>query len=600
MSKQKKSKSNKQKPLGHDHYHRHGTSDAEHDTLPSWMTVFMGSSLLKVIVLVVGVGLAVYALLGPLMNWPQTDESTYLLQAKYITEGKLIYEAFYDFVTPGSQYMMAGFAWCLQQLGVGFNITLLRLAVLAGWLVEITLLMRLAFYWPHPFKLSHPNWYRLSVWVLGIFLFLTDTRYVIYQHHFWSGLLGLVSVYSFLRYQQTHQQWRLIFSGVMGACTFWTTQTLGLAIIVGMLVYCGFCALGFSQQTDIKSNQSHWKDVFVWFGFGLLIHAGVFGWMHVTGIWQEFVRDSFQWLSHGHYADTTEFGYAVTLESELEQTLAPFRQTLPLEQLLLFLGRPFIALHMLLFVWLPVLAVLWGIVVTIQNRIRQNNQQLFLIIMAGGFLLATMSYSTTMHIVSHAGLGYLLSWLMVLSLASSLKMNVASAKILVVATFLFLGLVFVGALQGSWMFLNYAKTVTDLKGVSGSYIHAKPAAWLATVERIEDMVLLEELASPPSVFVVGQSPQFYLMAGFKNPTRFSLILPVYTSDEQQKEVVRDVELSKPQFMIYDGVLDTLKVDKRFEGIPEQVRAMPIILNIVSKNYILIAEYPPYKIYRRKP
>src|SRR5690606_31309103 len=113
-----------------------------------------------------------------LMLWPHTDEANYILQARHIADGLLPYRDFYDFVTPGSQLAGAIFI----KLNGDFSVVGLRLLVLMGWLVEILLICDMA----------RHHLPRRWLWVLAAFLWLTMSRYPVFQHHFWSGFWALL------------------------------------------------------------------------------------------------------------------------------------------------------------------------------------------------------------------------------------------------------------------------------------------------------------------------------------------------------------------------------------------------------------------------
>src|SRR4051812_33405542 len=93
---------------------------------------------LKKSLLIIGVGilflLAIYAQIGPLLNWPTMDESNYILQSALIVQGKLPYRDFYEFLTPLCQFIGAAFIYM-----EGVSVLGLRLLILCVYLISLVL-----------------------------------------------------------------------------------------------------------------------------------------------------------------------------------------------------------------------------------------------------------------------------------------------------------------------------------------------------------------------------------------------------------------------------------------------------------------------------
>lgn len=187
---------------------------------------------LKKSLLILGSGilfiLAIYALIGPLLNWPSMDESNYILQSARIAQGELPYRDFYEFLTPLCQLIGAAFVRL-----EGVSILGLRLLVLCAYITSLFL----------AHEMSKSRLSKGSQILFISFLWLTLSRYPVFQHHIWSGFSALLAV--FFAWKELKQSYTgkskphyLILSGIFTALSFWATESLGILLF--------FALLGFS------------------------------------------------------------------------------------------------------------------------------------------------------------------------------------------------------------------------------------------------------------------------------------------------------------------------------------------------------------------
>ena len=544
--------------------------------------------------------LVLISLIAPLMNWPQTDESTYLLQARQIAQGLLPYRDFYDFVNPGSQFIGALFI----RLN-GFSLISIRLLVLTGWLLEILMLYTISKnHLPKP-------WVTLFV----AFLWLTDSNYPIFQHHFWSGLIALSAVFMSWRYLQSlyngkaQPRW-IVWSSLLCAATFWFTQSLGILLTVALLLFSLLHC--FLHERELQgTSYRHVKNRAVWarwlneWGrFGALPWLGVHGVCIITliklGIWPDFLRDTLQWLAEGHYSQTSILGYYPTFHQEFLEAIKPFLDGLPWPVWLLFIFRFPIALHLFLIGVLPVLGIL-GLGYALPNRFhyrllqRQDDELLLLWLCGTAMILSTMSYSTSMHITSNGGLAFLLGALTLVRFLSRRPRLEKRAQPLIV---LFLSVLLLGAVTGSLTALAVGSWLSPTRTIPQPILYADPNTSGQQMVRLLNL-LQEANHKQRSIFIFNESPSLYLVGGYQNATRFVLTIPQYTSSSQIAEIIQDLKKNKPLFIVDDMAMHFLLKDPRFAQYSASQLTIPALSHILSTDYQFQESYGRYGVFRRK-
>ena len=506
-----------------------------------------------------------------LLTWPHEDEANYLIQARWIAEGQVPYRDFFEFITPAGQYLTS-----LLYQSVGFTIIGIRFLVLAGWIIEIVLLFKLA-------RLFMPlHW----CWLMAAFLWATDTRYIVHQHPFWSGFCVLLATYFACHYVQYKHQKYLVLSGILAGLAPWITQSSG---VLGLLGFGIFCIL--TQQQSLKT----------WLRYWLLPALGVsVFWIILLltqGAWPDFWQDAVLWLWHGNYTKTTQVGYFVTLGEELHTTILPLLHPLSWPTKLFYAFRLPIALQLLLLAGLPLLGILGNGWQLWQQHLKQPvkpPQQILLLVTlnAAMMVLATCSYSTSMHLTSNGGLGLLCGFIVLQSLFAHAQWPLISGWVLY-------ALFQIQAVLGSVVILavgTWFPSLSTLPYDTMVYSYGPDAAqqYLNTVWYLNDAHQKEE-----TVFTFSQSQSLYLASPAKNATRFRLVLPVYTTRQQQAEILEDLQKNQPLYIINDQSMTTIGRDHRFTQYSAKELHLPGIESFIQSHYQLLNQHDRYLIYRRR-
>ncbi len=560
-------------------------------------------------VLLVGLAclLALGTVTGALFEWPTMDEGNYMLESARMAHGQLPYRDFYEFLTPGTAIL--GALWIK---GFGYNVTGFRLLVVGGWLLELFLVDRI-------FQPLMRDWKNANVWrfLLLFFLWLTMARYPIFQHHVWSGLLALAATAAAVGYLRGNagtagRRSLLALSGVLCALVFWFTESTGVAIAGGLLVFS--LAQAFWRERETSLNPVSFK-AFIqqwWRSWGqnwllpfALVHAIAIGLLLALSLFDAFFQDALVWLWQGHYLNTTLTGYFVTFIEECRVTILPFLGPLPPALKLLFWWRIPVVIQVGLIAALPVIGLLgMGGVLPgrLSNRVFAKNDETLLLLSCAALvmILSTFSYSTSIHIVSNGALPLSLGMFVLFERLQRINSRFAWPAWVVA---IFCGLLMLGSLSGNVMQWQQSPWLAMGK-IPGSQLNeflmitgldGRPEAIVKLLQRLQDASAKER-----SVFILSEHPSLYLPFLNENATRFTLTLPVYTSDAQFREIVADVHRNQPLYIVDDQVAsyDRLKSMPHFSHYSREALRMPLLEAVIQQDYRLIEVDSPFLVYER--
>lgn len=529
----------------------------------------------RVLWLALLLGLMAYGLLGELFSWPKTDEGNYLYKSWLIAQGGVPYLDYNEFITPGGQVLTAG----LIRL-FGLHIVGIRLVIVLCWVLSLVMAWRVGREYLSGF------WLRLML----AFLWLSVTRYLVDQHHFWSGFFAFASVYSLTCFMKNPKMRHLVISGLLAGMVPWITQSAGVLMIGSVLAF-----FALDWLLDKPSARFSRRAIGVWTGMVLLVSAGWTGYLVLYGAWQAFWQDSVVWLLAGHYSGTTIIGYFPMFSEEVWKTVEPLFAPLPGWIKLVFVPRIAIGLQLGLIALLPWLGIAWAGFEVVRAKKTGNAPDRVILLLgcvALAMILSTFSYSTGMHIVSNGMAAFVLAFIFLGRWFSENRlMKFLMAGILAAA--------FAGVLIGSWMKLNYGIWLPTFSTIRGSLLLPEKVeeadALLRVIERLETAAEQNR-----SVFIYGQSPELYLAGNYQNATRYSLVIPVYLSAAQEKELVAQLKANPPLYVVTDGSVPALRQDPRFSRYDAKRLQLARLDRYLGCHYMLSARFGRYAVWQELP
>ena len=472
------------------------------------------SSIRTLIKLLIGLlifGLLLICLAGPMLSWPRMDEANYLLQARNMAQGLYPYRDFFDFITPGGQLLAA--LWIRWN---GFSIVGLRLWIILIWIFEILLVYQMG-----KGKLKQ-SWLAFLVF----FLFLTDLRYPVFQHHAISGLMALLAVYCVWQSLQAwylqgqRPRYWLILCGLFTGLTFWVTQSLGLLMLVALggfsVLHCflhereekNLTYAEVSNQQILKRWLGSWG--LAWMLPAILIHVTGLCLLSQAGLLASFWRDAFGWLMGGYYSKTTVFGYFTTFHQEFLETIRPLLEGTSTPYAPFFWFRTPVAIHLFLIGVFPIIGLL-GVGYLLPSRFlyrllkREDEELLLLWCATFAMMLSTMSYSTSMHIVSNGAVGFLLA---VWFLQNWMQKYPQQEKWFLRGTTLWAGLTLIAAVIGSGMILQWGTWLPRFPALNESLIYTLPNPNAQQCLAVAQLLQQAE-EKQHRVFIYNESPPLY-------------------------------------------------------------------------------------------
>ncbi len=502
---------------------------------------------------------------------PTPDESTFLYEGLLTAKGKLPYRDFFDFIWPGTFYLVA---WLIQFSG-GLSIVVVRVFTIAVLLTSgaLTLIMGRA-YLPK-------RWLCL---LAGLFWMLHFPASIQVQHHILSSFMGIVAVFCLWKTIGKDQLSRsyLISSGLaLSACTLFT-QSLGIILILLM------SGVVFSRA--LSQGASAVKQAMPLFAAAILTPIlftfGFFMWHHA---WGDFWYGTSVWLFHGGYIQTSNHLFFF----EIYPRLLTFFQT----------PHPSAAdcmyfLLNLLYLILPVLGLCSGLTYCPRLLRRQNinpqDWELFLLFAATlGFLASTLSHSSFYHMAYNGWIPFMLGSVILAPLLRRIpKVETALLALMFVLFFI------TGVQQ-----LRESFQIRALPMVRSFGTQERQLYWLQPDFRdtanVNQMLETIHQLSPPgdSLFVYNLAPEFYLLTNRDNPSRFQLLMAVLDTPAQIKEVTDALTLKKPMFILYEHQ------DERFFQAEAQATHSPIINyhllpleQVIQQHYTLFSRFSRYELY----
>ena len=257
---------------------------------------------------------------------------------------------------------------------------------------------------------------------------------------------------------------------------------------------------------------------------------------------------------------------------------------------------------MLLTAWLPILGILWGWQWLISKKQQHPTPHwqclLGLTLAASLMLLATCSYSTFYHIGLHSGLGLLLT---AIYLQQSLPQSRA-LKLFIVSLACFS--VLFSAMYTGW---HYFQLINNSQQWITSYSTAEKTLLSSTdARKTLQMAIITEVTREHTqpknpIFVLNASPEFYILTKRPSATRFVLLYPVLTTAEQESEMVKDLERTKPRLIIDDLKADKMiKFDARFRRHRDTKPRLNKLEDYIAKHYTPQEIDEQFKIHLRNP
>ncbi|MEW6368714.1 MAG: hypothetical protein AB1714_29140 [Acidobacteriota bacterium] len=505
--------------------------------------------------------------------FPAMDEGVYLTAADRIGRGQMIYRDFFEFLPPGYFYLL-GFLARFPGLGIA-GLRALMVLVMA---VHACILWALARRFVRvPFAAA-----------LFALLYVVPQiqQHTVLSHHPLSLMLSDLTLLLLLRYRQG-EPWSLPLAALScTACTLCTQSQGALTLLA---------ALGCLFVTRPLSRRSWLLESAVIVGLCMGVWLGVVLWLLFHGALGPAFYDCVEWVltSYRHFNATgvAYFDGRACIMRALRGTGSLIRR-MDSATTAAFLGYGQVAA----FCMYPILRRRWPALLGHSHARRELDM---LVIFAVAAWAACFGLPNPMMVVQTSTLGYLAALgLCVLLIWHWTERSHAQVRRLIRAAplaVLFLQL----SAAASHQVRETRRTQRVNIAARGQSLWVDPSCVHRQASLLE--FLRAKLPRGSAIFAVHWSAWLYHLGDYRNPTRYDGLIPIYNNPEQLQEAVRDLDSTRPEYVLCDDVIGSLvkRGDPRFLKLKDQDPNLWPHMKYIHQHYELAKDFGGLRLYQRK-
>ena len=542
-----------------------------------WIKIYSDVKIFRIVKLCVAFLLAAmtaYLCWPYCLKAPAPDESTFLYEGLLTAQGKLPYRDFFDFIWPGTFYLIA----LLIKVCGGLSMIVIRIFTI-GILLScgaITLIISSKYL---PFR-----WLCLLGTIFWALHFPTSIQI---QHHLMSGFMGVLSVFLLWKTigKASLSIIYLISSGIALSLCALFTQTLGI-ILIGLLTGVVFLRL---RSIGINALRQQFP-IFLGAIFCPLILTFIF--LALNQAFSPFFYASSIWLFHGGYVQTSNHWYFFDIYPNL---LGFFQNPYPsILDCLNFLLNLFYFL-------LPILGfgggIFYGIKILCCSSPNEKDWEFLLLGWASvGFLISTLSHSSIFHLAYNGWIPFMLGACIISTwLKRFPKWEIS------ILTLLFM--LFYSNVSRYFKSMDYM--MYSLPTVHSYGTLEKKLIWLQNLSdstNVDRMITdIHRLStSGENLFVYNLAPEFYILSGRYNPTRYQLLLSVLDTNQQILEAAKSLHQKKPSFILYEHQDERFfLLDPTFKKLRNYDYHLHPIEREIKSEYTLLYKFSHYDLFINK-
>jgi hypothetical protein len=438
--------------------------------------------------------------------YPSGDEAVHMYNSYRISQGEWPYVDFFSYLTPGTYLLGGAVLWL-----TGGKIVYLRVLMMSMALAEIVLMDRVI--------RSVVNDRRSQILWLTVYVSVTALSASYFSHHNIDHFLFVVLLYVLVAYQKSKTYFAWL--GLVVATDSFVHHAHGFYYFVAVSLYLVFLL------NERRIAQVRYLGMFVL--PILILYIAFVAWLLSKGSLSAFVKDAILWvlnvygkdLAFGIFEDTLFY-----LETESNVTEQAF----------------FLVAKIGILMALMVMAL--SVVVPLRrNLLRENEMLIVMLLLAAGVgSLQTLHNPVAYYVLFFVAMGVYLG---------SNRPRWIPYALLLCTCIQVIRVVSFPVRHAE----EYNSSHRQLVSLGQNYLTNSPEA----AALVELSNRLKENGVDKAV-VVGRSPEVYLLAGIRNPTRHDVVLPIYLTEEQLKPVEAEVRSGT---VIYDRTLEKLQQARDF-------------------------------------
>lgn len=459
------------------------------------------------------------------------DEGTLILGADRVAQGQVPFRDFFEVMGPGTFYWLALFFKVFGTTWLATRIDLLLTTL------GITLLL---------FYLARRLRGGLGAAPIVFFIAVSYHIWNTVTHHLDSTLFGLLAFAAFVFWMDKHRPFTIFLAGAAAGLTTWFMLPKGLFLFLSFALL-----LWILYRKDPVFRPA----LAALLGGFLLVNTTVVALFWAAGGLPNLIHANLVWpLTNYSHCATVPYGFTFQFYlSNFVSSLKPIFSPLVADTLSGILSAPFVVV-----IALPL--VLLGCVVCLR-RSAFDRTTLPYWIAGAAFWLSELHRKDMEHIVCGSPLLVLLAF--------SLCMQLRSKWVRPAIQILTFCAVCLASLNPMAALLANHQHVTR-RGNMYDAFRRDPVLDFLNAHVIPD----------ESVFVYPYSPMYYFLGAARNPTRYSILMYGYNTDQEFREVVQTLEDRKVRYVIWDRSFPTLQA-KYFPGC-----RMPLRDELIVEPYLM--------------
>ena len=465
-----------------------------------------------------------------LSNFMILDQDTWiaLYGAKRILEGQLLYKNFFDFVTPGTDYVLAAVFYLF---GVKLSVARIALAVSNGIAVSLVVFM---------------SSYTIKNRLLSVLLPVLTAIYAGYNYyvsHHWlilvPVLLVMVSGIKNIKEQESKtKEW--FFTGLATSGAFLFIQSIGVTLF-GMIILfiIWYYPVDKLRIKSILQSLTYYTSGFV---LPLIFVVIVFA---LSGSLSGFISDSFIWpLTHYRVMNVNSI---VELLKVLKDGLVG-RGLSPaiLNGLIGYLGM-LLSIGVFIYLWFGY-----------KKKKTVEKSLIFFVSAASIGAIAGLAQNPT---INHV-MVFLPLYLLLINLLFQYELFL-KRRVVKIGLYLYFFFVTFALLYNSYRTYGLIYDIVRNDSVVVQTQVGKVRmmkSYNVVYETSNPFVFFKEMGSklPKYVFVLYWSPSIYMLTGTENPTPLNTYMPYYNTKEQAISVIQTLKSNHTKVIVIDSTLEYAK------------------------------------------
>ena len=494
------------------------------------------------------------------------DEGIALYGAKRIILGQTLYNNFFDIVTPGTDYLLAGIF-----IIFGTTLKVARITTIIANALNVAMLYLIS-------TSFIKNKIALIPSILLMIIYALVLDYYPVSHHWFAITTGIFTLLLSMKSEENKLNW--IFTGIGAFFVFIFLQSIGF-ILYAMLSL--FLIIKVFLNKDTQNDILH---DFIYYSFGFYIPLFIVVlFFLIKGGLSYFIFDIFIW-PWVHYNITTNTSYF----------------TLPNNAFQILHYHPFQLLSYLIMWYFPPLLLCLSFLLVIREHIKydtKNYKSILPLLLMTSFFIGELFAPNIQRFVIY----FPILLMIVLTLWKENKGLLHAFFKVVGMLYIIGGIFFIVYFCGKeFLLMNFVgeNSVKVSSPVGNILIYGDNPPGVVP-NNILELLNAMNWKFPKNTFIFYWSPMLYFISGTNNPTILNTYTPLYNTKAQINTAIQQLETTKPKLIIMDNYLKILKSDID-RNVNQNIfnRGNDKILRYVNEHYEADKDlYGVFTIYRLK-